>query len=1146
MPQAPFCPGYPCSRKSLGSLVGGVLLLLIFLGNAAFAAGQVELVSRVFPRKASDTASGSAANLIQPQLSVSADGRRVVFLSSANNLVAGETRTDLSNLTTADVFLHDRISGTTTLVSHAAASAVATSDLGAEQAVLSADGRWVAFISQSTDLTDDPAAGPFHPGQLFLFDSVAGTTARISPSVYAQNNNAFGVRELAISADGRFVAFVSDAPDLVPGQQEGNNYLDVFLYDRTTGQTSLVSHVLGSASTTGNSSSQNLSLSADGRFVAFDSEASDLVPGQTGVFLYDRLSGALQAIGPGNNPHLSADGGTVAFLSLRSDVIPGQVDANGGEDLFLYDRASGTATLVSHAAGLATTTASADSFFGVGMGPFLSADGRFVVFLSSAGNLVAGQSVPPSPGQALFLYDRSSGAVTLVSHAAGSPATPGSYGNSSVPSISADGRFVAFQSDARNLVPNQTDLFSTKVFLFDRSSGATSLVSAGSRPPTGPLSLSFGPAISADGSQVDFYTFADSWVDGAKDFNNGEDVILHDIAAGTNAYATLHAPGEPSVTPDAKSSLRGLSADGRFVLYESAAANLVAGQVDMNQGTDVFLRDRATGTNLLVSHAASGRVVAGNDFSSQSVLSADGRYVAFASVATNLVTGVTDRLIQDPVPGEPSNYYDVFLFDRTTGGTTLVSRSATSPGLSAFGHSVYPSLSADGRYVAFVSSATDLVAGFDDADGLGVDDVFLYDRVTQGITLVSRSSANPLQTGDQRSFNPIVSADGNYVVYESEASDLVPGQSGVSGFSHNVFLYDRVAGTNRLVSHTPGSLVDGGSGSVGGASSLSGDGRFVVFSSGNGGLAGSTDEPFVETFYLYDRLSGAVTLAGGSNDIEASPPTLSANGRWVAFLSNAALPPVVHSPQFDQVYLFDRIAGTWTLVTPSAALPGEAGQNSTETIAISANGRTLAFVSLATDLVLGQTGTGLHVFLYDRIAASLAVVEGGKDTPVIFDNVLTPPALLLSANGRQAAFDSYSPDLVPGDYNSRGDVFLFSLDPPPANGPVAVPPCNLLSQLLQSSVRKPVQATGRCGVPVGAKQVITKITATGGTGKGTVEVLQGDVTTSVAGLLLFSRGHSSTASFTVPLSAHGTLDVLPFVRGNGTVKVTVDVDGYFP
>lgn len=1147
MPQASVLPRHSF-HKRLRSLILGSVLVLSFLGSTAgFAAGQVELVSKVFPRKASDTASGSVGNLILLGPSISADGSRVVFLSTANNLVPGETRTDPANQT-ADVFLHDRISGATTLVSHSTASPAATSDLGVDEAVISADGRWVAFLSESKNLTVDQTATISHARELFLFDSLSGATTRISHSTFGETNNIFGVRELAISADGQFVAFASDAPDLIPGQQEGNGYLDVFLYDRTTGQTALVSHTGGSTSMTGNSSSQDLSLSADGRFVAFDSGATDLVPGRSGVFLYDRLSGAFRWIGQGGSPTLSADGGTVLFFSDQSDVVPGQIDTNGGFDLFLFDVATGTTTLVSHAAGLPTTAADTGLAFLYGTAPSFSADGRFVAFVSTAQNLVPGQSAPLAVGQAVFLYDKTSGAVTLVSRAEGSPTTPASHGDSRKPSISGDGRFVAFESEARNLVSIPIDVDSLpQIFLFDRNSGTVALVSEANGTPAIGNHFSFSPTISTDGSQVAFYTTVDDLVAGARDFNNGEDVVLHDVATGSNAYATLHAPGEPSATPDAQSSLQGLSADGRFVLYESAAVNLVAGQMDTNQVTDVFLRDRATGANLLVSHAASGPAVAADDSSSQSALSADGRFVAFSSVATNLVAGVIDRT-RDPVPGQPSNYPDVFLFDRTTGKTTLVTRSVVTSGVSALGESTSPALSADGRYVAFVSSATDLVAGFDDADGIGVEDVFLYDRVTGTTTLVSRSSASPSRTGDARSFNPVVSADGNFVVYESEASDLVPGQTGASHFtfSHTVFLYDRVAGTNRLVSHTLVSPVDGAIGSVGRTSSVSADGRFVVFASG-GGLAGATDQFLDEGYFLFDRLTGAVTLAGGSEHAEASSPVLSADGRWVAFIGNAPFPPVIDDPQFDQVYLFDRIAGTWTLLTSSVAQAGQPAQDPAESVAISANGHAVAFVSRATDLVSGGSGTGRHVFLYDRIARSLAVVAGAQDTPNIFDNSLTPPALLLSMNGHQTAFDSYGPDLVPADFNGRGDVFLLNLDPgPPSAGPVTVPPCALFSQVLRSSVRKVLTAAGSCGVPAGAHQVIAKVTATGGTGKGTVEIFQGDVTTTVAGLLTFSRAHASTGSFTVPLSPAGTLALLPFVRGNGTVKVTVEVDAYLP
>ncbi|MGH7488819.1 MAG: hypothetical protein ACREMY_24940, partial [bacterium] len=368
-------------------------------------------------------------------------------------------------------------------------------------------------------------------------------TTRVCPS---SSGGIFGAREVAISADGQFVAFASDAPDLVPGQIEGNAGPDIFLYVRATAQCTLVSHTSSAASRSGNDQSQNLSLSADGRFVAFESRATDLALGQTGTFIYDRVLGSLRWVSSGSNPKISADGRTVVLVSGLSDLVPGQIDLNGGADLFLFDLAHGTTALVSHAAGLPTTAA--DTGFPFDYGTSISADGRFVAFVSTAGNLVAGQSARSNGSPNVFVYDRTSGAITLASRAEGSPTTP-SGGDSRWTSISADGRFVAFESDSGNIVidPINRERHSD-IFLFDRDSDSVVLVSADTGlPATNSLRSSFSPAVSADGSQIAFISFADNLIEGAMDFNNGQDVFLYDTATGMNALATGHAPGEASL-----------------------------------------------------------------------------------------------------------------------------------------------------------------------------------------------------------------------------------------------------------------------------------------------------------------------------------------------------------------------------------------------------------------------------------------------------------------------------------------------------------------------------------------------------------------------------------------------------------------------
>jgi Tol biopolymer transport system component len=1083
-------------------LRAGALALLIAGSVPGFAAGPIELVSRANPGRLSDTASGAQAQTIYPTPpSLSADGRWVVFLSSANNLVVGQTGP--AGKTGSDVFLQDRVTGSTVLVSHSTASPTATSALGAESAVISADGRWVAFLSESPDLVPGQPAGA-HPPQLFLFDRVAGTTTRIGPSAFLDANGGQGVQSVAVSADGRFVVFTSDAPDLVPGQQDDNGSPDVFLYDRVTASVALVSHA-GATSKAGNGPSMDPAISADGRWIAFGSTATDLDGSAGGVFLYDSLSGVLRRIGPGTMPAISADGGTVIFFSDDAHVAPGQVDANSATDVFLFDRGAGTLTLVSHAAGSPNTAANAESPAGFGARLGVSADGRWIAFLSNATDLVPGQVAAPGP--ALFLYDRTAGQSILASRAGSSPTTPRSDPALN-PSLSGDGRFVAFESEVSGV---------SNVFLFDRGTGAVSLVSGVNGTASGAAQdFSYGPAVSADGSRIAYYSAASNLQPGVSDLNGGEDVVLYDTSARTNAYVTLHAPGAPSLTPDADSQLRGVSGDGRWVLFESAAANLVAGQTDTNGQGDVFLYDRTARSTVLVSRSAASPTTAGDDASEQSGLSADGRYVVFASVASNLVAGVND----------PPASSDVFLFDRVTAGTALVSRSAADPDAAANGDSLEPAISADGRWVAFSSEASDLVSGISDANR--TSDVFLWDRTTGARTLVSRSSASAKKTANGFSNQPSLSADGRYVLYESAATDLVPGQiDDADAQTIDLFLFDRVAGTTALVTHARGALATAAGGFEDPLPALSADGRYVAFTSRRPDLTATPGGEL--NVYLYDRVGGGLTLVGTSLSNSGRQLALSSDGRWLAFLSTGPVFPGVPNPDAtDQLYLYDRIAKTLTLVTRAASSASQVSHGSAENPSISADGRSLTFDSDAPDLVAGKLG----VFLYDRVAARLTAVSA-----------VPAGAPQISADGRAIAFDSDSPGLVAGDLNGRTDVFVVPNDA--GSGPVTLPPCVLFNGILRSNAHKVLTVAGACGVPVGAKQVIVKLAVSRGTGKGNVQIYPGNVTNPATGILRFNRGATRIAGFTVPLG-NGGIALLPFVNGNGTVQVGVEVDGYVP
>lgn len=398
----------------------------------------------------------------------------------------------------------------------------AQADNASNDAVISANGRFAAFSSSATDLVPGDTNGA---RDVFVRDLIGGTTSRVSVSSGGvQPNGDFSILP-AISADGRYVAFNSDASNLVSGDTNATN--DVFLRDRQAGTTRRVS--VSTAGGQGNAySGLRLALSADGSHVAYTSEASNLVPGDTNnwgdLFVRDVSAATTSRVnvsGTGaqdtalhttDAPSISAGGRYVTFSSSGSTLVPG--DVNGKADVFIRDRIAGTTALVS----VSTAGTQGDRASG---GASISAGGRFIVFTSPASNLVPDDTNPRAD---VFLRDRATGTTTRVSV---SDASAQANGDSYLPSISADGRYVAFTSVASNLVRGDTNHF-VDVFVRDRRSSSTSRLS-----------------VSSSGAQ-----------------------------------------GNGNSTETAGS----ISADGRYVVFGSQAANLVPG--DTNATDDVFLRDR--------------------------------------------------------------------------------------------------------------------------------------------------------------------------------------------------------------------------------------------------------------------------------------------------------------------------------------------------------------------------------------------------------------------------------------------------------------------------------------------------------------------------------------------------------------------------
>jgi len=366
----------------------------------------------------------------------------------------------------------------------------------------------------------------------------------------------------------------------------------------------------------------------------------------------------------------------------------------------------------------------------------ISADGRYVAFYSDATNLVAGDTNLKTD---CFVKDTLTGAVTRVSvRSSGVEAN----GPSSGVVVSKDGIITAFQSDAKNMVNGDTNL-TTDVFMHNASTGNTKRISVDSigTEANGP---SQSPIISADGSIIAYSSQATNLVAG--DTNAQSDIFVYEVATGTTTRVSVDSGG---VQGNGFSYSARISANGQFIFFYSDATNLVAG--DTNAATDAFVHDRSTGVTERVSVDSAG--VQGNGISYNGTITGDGSVVAFYSLATNLVAGDTNGVA------------DVFVHDRVTGVTTRV--SVDSAGNEGNALSATARISADGKFVAFYSDATNLVAG--DANAMG--DVFRHDMTTGETIRLSLDSAGV--EGNGLSKLPWNSEDGRITAFSSTATNLV-------------------------------------------------------------------------------------------------------------------------------------------------------------------------------------------------------------------------------------------------------------------------------------------------------------------------------------------------------------------------------------
>ena len=385
--------------------------------------------------------------------------------------------------------------------------------------------------------------------------------------------------------------------------------------------------------------------------------------------------------------------------------------------------------------------------------PVVSADGHYVAFQSRGTILVEGDT---NNAWDIFVWDRLNGEITRVSVGVG-----GTQGNDDSwdPSISWDGRYVAFESKASNLIVGDENE-SVDIFVHDRAIGYTSRVSEPSGggnawwpccPPDGgcycPGTGSWNASISADGRYVAFESSACNlpWGEMAGIAERLTGVFVHDrVTEETTCVVLDNGLVRPSCSSPS------ISGDGRYVACVSSRSYIVAN--DTNNANDVFIRDGVAGRTWCASMGINGATGMGP--SGNPSISGEGRFVAFESSASNLA------------PGDYNGTSDIFVHDREANETTLVSKNGFAQ--SANGTSRNACISPDGRYVTFESGASDLV----DDDTNGRTDIFLHDRETGETERVSVSTEGVESNGDSSA--PCVNATGRFVVFDSIGSNLVP------------------------------------------------------------------------------------------------------------------------------------------------------------------------------------------------------------------------------------------------------------------------------------------------------------------------------------------------------------------------------------
>lgn len=879
--------------------------------------------------------------------------------------------------------------------------------------VLSGDGRFVLFASTANNLvltSNNIPIPSLVPARfnVYLRDRTTQTTALVSSSTNGTAGGNGDSFPAALSTNGQFALFESSASNLVAG--DTNNAADIILRDLNSGETLPIS--ISTNGLPGNGASRSAVMTPDGRYIAFVSEASNLVPGDSNriadVFLRDMQaltttlvsvgahstnSASLVPLNSSESPQITPDARYIAFRSTATNLVPG-VQLVG--DIYVHDRIAGTNIWASSGmrALLESVTAQTN---GICHNLALSANGKYVAYQASRTSQPAG-----TYSGIILRYSLETGSTELI-HTNAPTSIPTAMETRNL-DLTPDGGIIAFVANS-----NGVSAATTCIQVWDAATGITTLASGDLTNNVTTGSISTHPVLDSSGRFVTFLSSAAGLVTNA--VSGAWHLYVRDLLNGTTTLANPDASGTGS--PLTSVSVPSLSADVRFVAFEGEDGSLVANE--SNRALDVFVRDLVAGTNELISVAHPALAFATpNSFSLLSPFpaSADGRYIAYASDADNIV------------PGDTNGFRDVFVRDLASSASVLV--SAAPNGVSGNGISSEPAMSGDGRYVAFTSSTTNLVAG----DMNQAMDIFVRDLQTGTMLLASRKYNGP-GPANKASYSPVLSADGRWLLFRSQATDLA--SSTFSG-TENLFVRDLQSSTNRALT-TAGVA----------AAAMTPDGRFVAFV---GPIPGTS----LSYLYLWDSSLGARVLTNTTTGI--SSVAISPDGNHLAYNASTGLRLVDLAAQTNwlvtsglrqlsrfsmngdwlaysrfvspwlQVYLYDVQGRTEHLVSHAQGSSAGGGGNS-DFPELTPDGRFVVYRTLATNVVAGGNGITRQIILYDRQTGANTLVSASRFTGGPADDHSL--RAVLSADGQTLLLQSWASDLAAGDFNFSGDVLATTI-----------------------------------------------------------------------------------------------------------------------